>query len=73
MHEDDLSRVILVKNLSLLLKQFYENGRPKAPRCRELSHFLELDNDALMRREGSNGYLNKVLCSDYLYEMGTIL
>ena len=54
-HEDDFNRVTLVKNISFLLKQFYENCSPETPRCNKLSHFSVLQNDALMHREGSKG------------------
>ena len=35
----------------LLFKQFQAIFRPKTPRCRELDHFSEMKNDALMHRE----------------------
>ena len=41
--------------MSLLLKQFDGNLRCKTPRCRELGHFLDMQNDALKHREGLNG------------------
>ena len=50
--EDDLKWVANDKKVLLLLKQFQENVRSETPRCRKLSHFLELKNDALMHREG---------------------
>ena len=55
MHEDDFNRVTLVKNIAFLLKQFYENCSSETPRCMKLSHFSELQNDALMHRGGSKG------------------
>ena len=45
-----------MKNISLLLKQFYEYCRSKTPRCGKLGHFSVLQNDALMHREGLKGY-----------------
>ena len=52
MDEGDLNRVPLLKNISLLLKQFYENCRSKTPSCRKLSHFSEIQNDDLIHSEG---------------------
>ena len=37
----------------LLLKQFHGNCHSKAPRCRKISHSSDMQNDALMHREGS--------------------
>ena len=38
------------KNVLLLFKQFHENFRFRTPRCKKLSHFLDIKNDALMHR-----------------------
>ena len=40
------------KKILLLLKQFHENVRSKTARGRKLSHFLEIQKDSLMHREG---------------------
>ena len=52
MNEDDLKWVKNEKNISLLLKQFRENLLSKTPRCRKLSHYSQIKNDAFMHREG---------------------
>ena len=48
-------------NMLLLLKQFHENVRSKTPGCMKLSNFSEMQNDALMHREGLRG-LNELRC-----------
>ena len=55
MDEDDLKGVAKEKKILLLLKQFYGNNRSKPPRCRKLGHSSELQNDALVHREGLKG------------------
>ena len=40
------------KNVLLLFKRFQEFFCSKTPKCKKLSHFLEMKNDALMHREG---------------------
>ena len=49
MDEDDLMSVANEKNILLLLKQLHENFRSETPRLRKLSHFSEMQNDALAR------------------------
>ena len=53
--EDGLMWLANGKKLSLLLKQFRENVRFKTPRCRKLGHSSEMQNAALMHREGLKG------------------
>ena len=53
--ENDLKWVANEENISLLLKQYHGNVRSKFPRCRDLSHSSEKQNQALMHREGSKG------------------
>ena len=36
----------------VLIEQFTENARSKTPRCKKLSHFSEMQNDALTHRAG---------------------
>ena len=43
------------ENILLLLKQFHEKISSKTPRCRELNDSSEMQNDALMHREGLKG------------------
>ena len=43
------------ENISLLLKQLHTNFHSKTTRCRKLSHSSEIQNDALMHREGLKG------------------
>ena len=50
--EDDLKWVANENNISLLLKQFQGNFSSKTTRCRKISHSSEMQNDALMHREG---------------------
>ena len=38
--------------MMLLLKQFKKTNRSKDPTCRKLGHSLEIQNDALLHREG---------------------
>ena len=40
------------KKVLLLFKQFQENARSESPRCVKLNYFSEMQNDALMHREG---------------------
>ena len=55
MDEDDLKWVANEKNILLLLEQFHENVVLKLPDFRTISHFSEMQNDALMHREGLKG------------------
>ena len=43
------------KILLLLLKQFHENFHSKTPCSRKLSRSSEMQNDALMHRDGLKG------------------
>ena len=44
-----------MKKLVLFLKQFHENCGFKTTSCRKLSMFSEMQDDALMHREGLRG------------------
>ena len=44
------------KNVLLLFKKFNKKCSSKTPRCKKLSHFSEIKNDALMHREGWKGF-----------------
>ena len=55
MDEDDLKWVANERNISLSLKQFHENVRSKTSRCRELRYSSEMQNYALMHRQGLKG------------------
>ena len=53
------------ENILLLLKQLHEDFCSKTPRCRELSHSSEMQNVAMMHREGLK-YENTLLAKhDY--------
>ena len=49
--EDDLKRVTNEKKI-ILLKQFHENVCSKTPSCNTLGDSLDMQNYALMHREG---------------------
>ena len=52
MDEDDLNWVTFVKNI-VIIKTVLENYcRSKTIKCKKLGHFSEIQNDALMHREG---------------------
>ena len=55
MNEDDLKWVGNEKNVLLSLKQFHEHVCSKPLVLKKLSHFSEMQNDALMHREGLKG------------------
>ena len=59
MDEDDLKWVGNEKNVLLSLKQFHEHVRSKPLVLKKLSHFSEMQNDALMHREGFKTYSQK--------------
>ena len=40
------------EKIVLILKQFHENFRVKTPRCRTSNHSSQMQNDALMPRDG---------------------
>ena len=50
--EDDLKGVAIKKKYFSLLKQFHDIVLSKTPRCRKLGHYSEVQNYALMHREG---------------------
>ena len=58
MDEGGLKWVENEKNKVLLLKHFLEKNRSKTTRYRKLSHSSEMQNDALMHREGLKGFNN---------------
>ena len=41
-----------LRKILLLLKQFHQNLCSKTPGFQKLGHFSEMQNDALMHREG---------------------
>ena len=53
--EDDLKWVTIEKNIVLFLKQFHENCHSKTTICRKCSNSSQMQNDALMHREGLKG------------------
>ena len=53
--EDDLKCVINGKKLLRLSKQFQEVFRSKTPKCRKLCYSSDMQNYALMHREGLKG------------------
>ena len=53
--EDDLKWLTNEKNVLLFLKRFLKNVRSKTTRCGKLGHSLEMQNDALVHREGLKG------------------
>ena len=53
--EDDLKLVANERKISLILKSSMKICVSKPPRCKKLSHFSEMQNDALMHRESSKG------------------
>ena len=55
MDEDDLKCSANEKKISLLLKQFHENFHSKTYSCRKISHFSEIQKDALMHPEDLKG------------------
>ena len=56
MDEDDLKWVANEKKILLFLKQLHENCGFKTTSCRKLNNFSEMQNYALMHREGLKGY-----------------
>ena len=55
MDEGDFKWVGNEKNVLLLLNQLHEHVRSKPPVLRKLSHFSEMQIDALIHREGLKG------------------
>ena len=53
--EDDWKWEKMKEKIIILLKHLHENVRPKPSRCRILSHSSEMQNDALMHRQGLKG------------------
>ena len=44
------------EKIIVIIEQFHENVRSKTSKCRKLSHSSEMQNYALVHREGSAGY-----------------
>ena len=53
--EDDLQWVKMKKKIIIFLKQLHEKNRSKPSGCRKLSRYSDMQNYALMHREGLKG------------------